>query len=87
MKKLALVIALTAAVALVCGVFATPSDAFFGLFGGKSGCSTGSYGGYYGGYGCAPACCAPAYCMPYCGPYYGGYAPCGPKMKMKKKMK
>jgi hypothetical protein len=79
MKKLALVIALTAVVALIGGVFATPSDAF--LFGGKSSCNT--YWGGYGGCCYTGSYCAPAYYAPYCGPYYGCYPPCGYKVKKK----
>ena len=53
MKKIGLVIALVAAVGLVCGTFAQPAEAFF-FGGGGSGCGSGGgglfkAGGLFGG--------------------------------------
>lgn len=51
MKKLAIVVVLTLAVALVGAMFTSPASALFGRGGGS----------------CTVTCCAPAVCVPMCG--------------------
>jgi hypothetical protein len=97
MKKIGLVIALVAAVGLVCVMFAQPAEAFFFGGGSGSGCGSGGGGlfkagglfggggGLFGGGGGSGYGSGSGYGMPYYGSY--GYAPGYKSKPCKKKAK